>query len=216
MMEENHVTYTRAELKNLDAGFRRNFINSISGYKSVNLIGSVDKGGNTNLAIFNTIFHVGSTPPLIGMLIRPPKVPRHTLQNIRETGFYTINHIKQEFFNKAHQTAARYYEKKSEFEVVGLKPWYSGNMKAPYVMESPVKIGMEIREDYVLKSNGSVLIIGEILEAIVMKNAILSDGLIDLGITGTVAGSGLDTYYSTTKIARLSFARPDRDLDIIG
>ncbi len=213
---ENQAIYTREDIKNLNAGFRRNFINSISGFKSVNLVGTVGKDGSTNLAIFNSIFHVGSNPPLIGMLVRPPVVPRHTLQNIRETGIYTINHIKQEFFNKAHQTAARYFDKKSEFDIVGLKPWTSDHFKAPYVASSPVKIGLELREEYEVKANGSILIIGEVVEAIVLKNAILSDGLIDLGVTGTITGSGLDTYYSTTKIARLSFAKPDQDLDIIG
>ena len=216
MMELKHTTFRKEDLQNLDTAYRRNFINSLSGYKSINLIGTIDTEGNPNLAIYNTIIHVSSNPPMLAMLVRTPVKPRHTLTNIRETGVYTLNHIKQEFFNKAHQTAARYHGKKSEFEIVGLKQWYSEHFKAPFVHESPVKIGFELREEYTLKSNGAILIIGEIVEATVQQNAILSDGLVDLGVTGTITASGLDTYYTTRKIARLSFAKPDEDLDVIG
>lgn len=209
-------TFTKEELKKQDPAYRRNFVNSLSGYKSVNLIGTIDNNGIPNLAIYNTIIHIASNPPMLGMLVRTPVKPRHTLENIRETGVYTINHIKQEFYNKAHQTAARYHGKKSEFEIVGLKEWYSENFKAPYVHESPVKIGLRLVEEYTLNANGSVLVIGEVEEVSVHKKAILSDGLIDLGLAGTITGSGLDTYYTTTKIARLSFPTPDHDLDVIG
>ena len=57
------------EIMNWDERFRLKFINSISGYKGVHLIGTKSKSGNTNLAIFNSIVHIGSSPPF-GYLIR--------------------------------------------------------------------------------------------------------------------------------------------------
>ena len=63
------ATYSKAELDSMGVLFKRNFINSLSGYKSINLIGSVNHNGLPNLAIFNSVFHVGSDPPLIGMLM---------------------------------------------------------------------------------------------------------------------------------------------------
>lgn len=216
-MERDSIKYKREDIDNLTQDFRRNFINSLTGYKSVNLIGTIDKHGKNNLAIFNTVIHVGSDPPLMGMLVRPPVVPRHTLANIMETGCFTINHINPTFYHKAHQTAARYkQEDRSEFDIVGLTPSYTDALKAPYVKESSLKIGLLYKESHEIKSNGTVFIVGEITEVILPRSAVLSDGLIDLGITGTITSSGLDVYYTTRKIARLSYANPGKDLQIIG
>lgn len=216
-MENSTKRYLATDLLNLEKNFKRNFINSLSGYKSVNLVGTINKEGKTNLAVFNTVIHIGSTPPLMAFLVRPPVVPRHTLENILETGSFTFNHITPTFYHKAHQTAARYsYDDKSEFDIVGLNPHYSDAVKAPYVSESPLKIGLEFRERQDIQSNGTVLIVGEVTEVILPRNAVLSDGLIDLGITATITSSGLDTYFTTRKIARLSYANPDSDLSIIG
>ncbi|PTL98815.1 MAG: flavin oxidoreductase, partial [Candidatus Arcticimaribacter sp.] len=51
--------------------YRLNMINSCTGYKSANLIGTQSKEGNTNLAVFNSVVHLGSNPPLIGFILRP-------------------------------------------------------------------------------------------------------------------------------------------------
>jgi len=150
-------------------------------------------------------------------VVRTPVRPRHTLSNIIETNVYTVNHVTHKFYHRAHQTAARYKnEDKSEFDIVGLTPYYSGALEAPYVEESPVKIGLKFKEEVEIKSNGSILVIGEVVELIVPKNAVHSDGLVDLGVTNTITSSGLDTYYWTTKLARLSFANPGEELNIIG
>ncbi len=216
-MANDSMKFGRADLEDLEKSYRRNFINSLSGYKSVSLVGTIDNAGKTNLAIFNTVVHIGSDPALLGLVVRPPVVPRHTLKNILETGCYTINHITPAFYHKAHQTAARYkYEDKSEFEIVGLTPHFTETLKAPYVKESPVMIGMELEETHKIKSNGTIFVVGRVVEVMLPRSAVLSDGLIDLGSTGTVTSSGLDTYYTTRKIARLSYANPDKDLDIIG
>ena len=77
---------------------RLNLVNSITGIKPANLIGTISKDGNSNLAIFSSIFHLGSNPALIGFISRPDKKSRRdTLNNILETKYYTINHIHQDF-----------------------------------------------------------------------------------------------------------------------
>ena len=193
-----------------------NFFNSLSGFKSINLCGTKNALGLENLTIFNTVFHVGSKPPFIGMVSYPMNRQRDTLANIRETGYYTLNHITEKIYFKAHQTAAVYPSDKSEFEMVGLTPQYSENHPAPYVLESTVKIGLKCVEEIPLKSNGKIIIIGEIIEAILPEDCILKDGMIDPGMTGTITSSGMDTYYSTQKIVRLSFANTNNDLGVIG
>lgn len=86
-----------------------------------------NKTGQTNLAIFNSLVHIGANPPLIGFVVRPDSAERHTLNNILETGFYTINHINENIYKQAHQTSARYPEEISEFAATGLNEQYLSN-----------------------------------------------------------------------------------------
>jgi flavin reductase (DIM6/NTAB) family NADH-FMN oxidoreductase RutF len=74
--------FTLFDLESMEQRFRTNFINSISGFKSVALIGTTDSKSQTNLAIFSSIIHIGANPPLLGFVVRPDSVERHTLENI--------------------------------------------------------------------------------------------------------------------------------------
>lgn len=44
------------------------------------------------------------------------------------------------------------------------------------------------------------------------EKSVGEDGFIDLHAAGTITGSGLDAYYSTNKLQRLSYAKPDKAL----
>jgi hypothetical protein len=46
---------------------------------------------------------------------------------------------------------------------------------------------------------------------------LLEDGFVDLQSAGSLTSSGLDAYYTTQKLSRLSYARPNvplEDLDL--
>ena len=188
--------------------YRTNFVNSLSGFKSANLIGTISKKSKTNLAIFSSVIHVGANPPLIGFLMRPVSVERHTYSNIKETGYFTINHINKEIYKQAHQTSARYDKDVSEFDACGLTPEYSEIIKAPYVKESNIKIGLKFVEEQEIKSNGTIFIVGEIVELILPEEIISKDGYVNIENAETIAVSGLDNYHETKSIARLAFAKP--------
>jgi flavin reductase (DIM6/NTAB) family NADH-FMN oxidoreductase RutF len=190
---------------------RLTLINAITGFKSGNLIGTQNKAGETNLAIFSSAVHIGSDPPLIGLVTRPivpdGKTSRHTYDNIKNTGFFTLNHVSLEMIEKAHQTSASYPDGVSEFEAVGLTPQYLGLKNAPYVMESPIKMGLEYVEEYFIKANQTIMIIGKVVELILPDDCLDEQGNLDLNKAGTIAVSGLDTYHETTIIKRLPYAR---------
>ena len=61
------LRYTEDDLSKLDLPYKRNFINSLGGFKSIALCGTVDMKNNENLAIFNSVVHIGSNPPLLGL-----------------------------------------------------------------------------------------------------------------------------------------------------
>lgn len=204
--------YTSEDIAAMEQRYRANFINTIAGFKSLNLVGTRSENGQENLAPFNSIFHVGANPPLIGMISRPDSVARHTLENIRETGVYTLNHVHENMIDQAHQTAAGYELNESEFDAVGLTSETIGDFKAPFVKESRIKMGLEVRQITPIELNGTILIIGEVKHIELDDDFIAADGFVDLAKYGTTTVVGLDGYYSTQLLKRLSYAKPNEPL----
>ncbi len=205
-------TYTTSDFRQMERRYRAAFFNSIGGFKSVNLIGTIDQEGRTNLSIFNSVFHLGADPPLLGMVVRPHTAERHTLENILQTGAYTINHISEAIFRQAHQSSAKYDREVSEFEACGLTPAFREFCPAPFVQESPLQIGLRFVEKMDVKENGTHIIIGEITGVAVPEDCIGADGFVDIERAGTITCSGLDSYHSTRRLARLSYAKPGAPL----
>jgi flavin reductase (DIM6/NTAB) family NADH-FMN oxidoreductase RutF len=187
---------------------RAHLINSVGGFKSVCLIGTVDEAGQTNLAIFNSIVHIGANPPLISFIMRPDSVERHTLANILSTGYYTMNHLNESIYKQAHQTSARYTKEISEFDATGLTAEYKNEFKAPYVGESTIQLGIEFKERINLTINNTIMIIGEIKEIYFPTACLQADGYLDIEKAGTIACTGLDSYHSTNRLERLPYAKP--------
>ena len=201
------MIYTKENLSSLDKIYRLNLINSITGYKPANLIGTKSKSYQSNLAIFSSVVHLGSNPALIGIITRPNTVPRHTYKNIIDTGYYTINHISKDNIKKAHYTSAKFKSNESEFEKCDLKEMYIDDFYAPYVEESEVKIGLKLIEETVIKSNNTILIVGEIVTIIIENNLVDTDGSLKFENMDSVCISGLDTYYQTKKLAKYPYAK---------
>ena len=94
--------FTPAEWQSWERFYRANFINSLTGFKSASLIGTINAQGVPNLGMFSSMVHIGSDPALIGYINRPLAAAPHTLANIKSNGFYTVNHIHPSFVDKAH------------------------------------------------------------------------------------------------------------------
>jgi flavin reductase (DIM6/NTAB) family NADH-FMN oxidoreductase RutF len=187
---------------------RAHLINSIGGFKSVALIGSTDTKGQTNLAIFSSIVHIGSNPPLLSFIMRPDSVERHTLANILDSRFYTINHINAHIYEKAHQTSARYPKLVSEFDATGLTPEYKNEFVAPFVKESQIQIAMEFKERIEISINQTIMIIGEIKAIYFPSDCLSLDGFMNIEKAGTISVAGLDSYHTTQVLKRLDYAKP--------
>ncbi|WP_431687574.1 flavin reductase family protein [Hahella sp. NBU794] len=205
----------REDIEAMPHLYRVAFINSLSGFKSANLVGSVDREGRTNLSIVSSCTHIGAHPPLVAMIIRPHSVERHTLENILATGHYTLNQVHEGIYRPSHQTSARYPKEVSEFTAVGLTEEWRDDFVAPYVKESKISLGMALREHHHLSINGTELVIGEILQVQLPSECLMQDGFVDIEKAETVALSGLDSYHRSQRLARLSYAKPDAPLQDI-
>ncbi len=204
--------FTTERLESLEKAYRTHLINSLGGFKSVALIGTISKSEVTNLAIFSSIFHIGAHPPLIAMIFRPSPPERNTLSNILETGYYTINHINESIYKQAHQTSARYDEDISEFDVTGLEAEFKNDFFAPFVKQSHIQIAVLFKEKIDIAINNTSMVIGEITEIYVPENCISDDGFLDIEKANTITCSGLDSYHKTVRLDRLSYAKPNKPL----
>lgn len=194
------------EIMALDSFYRRNLINCLSGYKSLNLIGTQNSQGITNLALFSQVIHIGANPPTVGILFRPNSVARHTLDNILNSGFFTLNHVNSQFFKEAHWTSAKW--EGSEFEATGIEPEYLDRFYAPFVRNSPVKLACSLVETQTLKVNKTILMIGNIDSVYIDEKGLRKDGSLDLNLLDTVTVSGLDEYHVGKSLGRLAYAKP--------
>lgn len=200
--------YTHEDLLKLEKFFRINLINSISGYKSANLIGTKSIEGISNVAIFSSVTHLGSNPPLLGFVCRPIPDTRQTYPNLKATGFYTINHVTKEIHARAHQTSARYPSEVSEFDTCNLTEEFIDDFPAPFVKESPIKIGLSFVEEHHIKANDTLLVVGKVEKLILPKALIEATGHLDIDAAETVTIGGLDTYFETQKLGRFAYAKP--------
>ena len=202
-------------IKGWERFYRANFINSITGFKPVSLIATVNAGGQPNLGIFSSIVHIGSDPALVGYINRPLSAAPHTIANIKATGVYTINHIQADFADKAHQSSAKYAEDVNEFDQVGLTAEFKAGIIAPFVMESPVQYAMELVEIVPITHNNTFLVIGAVTDVFIMENLLQPDGFAELTKGNAIASNGADSYYTLTPLARFSYAKPDQPLSKI-
>jgi len=203
------TSYTTSDIESWERFYKANFINTLTGFKSVNLIGTVNELGQTNLAIFSSIVHIGSNPPLVGYINRPVNAAQHTLANIQDTGVYTINHIHPSFVEQAHQTSAKYAAGISEFEEVGLTPEFRENISAPFVKESSIKYALTLQQIIPIELNDTFLVIGKIIAIQVDNNVVSEDGFLQLDKAASICSNGIDGYYTTELIKRYSYVKSD-------
>ena len=178
--------------------------------KSANLLGSIDNEGNTNLAIFSSITHLGSDPAMIGFVLRPRTVPRNTYNNMFNNKFFTVNHVNTNDIEDAHHTSAKYPKEISEFEKTKFEPEFIDGFIAPFVKSSKIKFGCKYLNEYDIKENNTIMVVASIECLYVDNDALQDDGWIRLDKAGTVTINGLDGYAKTTLLNRFKYARPKK------
>lgn len=202
------IKIKRNQIDEMEKFYRISLVNSLIGFKPVNLLGSCNIDGSPNLSIISSAFHLGANPPLIGLVMRPQREHNDTLKNIQATGQYTLNNVLPDWYKQAHQTSASYGSGVSEFEKCHFNELYTDGFKAPFVRQSTVRIGLDLREIMDVPLNGTTIVIGEIVQILLDDLIIEEDGTVDHVKAGSMAVAGLDRYFIPEFIGRLSYAKP--------
>ena len=200
---------SKEEISKMEKIKRLNLINSCTGYKSANLIATKSADGKPNVAIFSSVTHLGSHPALIGFIMRPTTVPRDTYKNIRETGFFTVNHITDDMIADAHHTSANYELGISEFDKTNLEEEYKNDIEIPFVQGSPVQLYCKYVNEYYIKENDTIHIIASIENLFFDENLLHEDGWLQIDKGNVIALNGLDGYCLPKLVDRFQYARKD-------
>ena len=205
------IHYSRTDIDQMNKIFRLNLINSCTGFKSANLLGTKSLNGVSNVAVFSSITHLGSNPPLIGFILRPTTVPRDTYRNIKDTGVFTVNHIYSDIIEDAHHTSAKYPDEVSEFTKTDLEEEFLDDFPAPFVMGAKIRLGCKFLNAYEIKENDTLLLVSAIEHVFIADQDIQQqDGWLKLENANTVAINGLDGYATTSLLDRYAYARPKK------
>jgi flavin reductase (DIM6/NTAB) family NADH-FMN oxidoreductase RutF len=200
---------TRDEISQMEKVPRLNLINSCTGYKSANLIATKSLDGKSNVAIFSSITHLGSDPALIGFIMRPTTVPRDTYKNLKETGYFTVNHITIDMIADAHHTSANYDLGISEFDKTNLIEEYKNEIEIPFVKGSPVQLFCKYLNEYHIEENGTIHVIASVENLFFDENLMHNDGWLQLDKGNVITLNGLDGYCLPKLADRFHYARKE-------
>jgi len=64
------IYFSTKKINNLEHLYKINLINSCPEYKSAHIIATKSIENRTNVAIFSSITHIGSSPPMLGFFLR--------------------------------------------------------------------------------------------------------------------------------------------------
>ena len=201
--------FTKEEINEMDKIRRLNLINSCTGYKSANLIVTKSLSGIPNVAIFSSVTHIGSNPPMVSFITRPLSVKRDTYNNLKENGYFTINHITENMIEDAHHTSASYDQSISEFDKTNLIAEYKDNIEVPFVKGSPVQLYCKYLNEYHIVENDTIHIIASIENLFFEEKLLHKDNWLQLDRAKVVTINGLDGYALPLLKDRFAYARPD-------
>ena len=205
---------TTEDLNTMERIYRGNLINSVTGFKSANLLATKSVAGVDNVAVFSSVTHLGSNPPLFSFIQRPlGHGVGHTYENLKETGLLTLYHIHVDLVDAAHQSSAKYDASISEFEKLGIDIQMRDGFEVPFVKNARIQVAAQYESEYYLKENKCIMVICRITDIFISDKIQTDDGWLNLEKAGSVAIDGLDGYASAKIEKRLSYAKVGKKLE---
>jgi flavin reductase (DIM6/NTAB) family NADH-FMN oxidoreductase RutF len=187
--------------------YRANLVNCLTGYKPAVLVGTANAEKQSNLALFSNIFHVGADPALLGYVQRPVGQSGDSFRNIETTGVYTFNLVPAQLLEQAHYTSARFDPNVSEFEACRIQPQWIEGFAAPFVADSPVKIGLTLADIIPYDRNGTRFVIGQVQHILVDEHIIEADGNLNLAQASVLCSVGLEQYGQPSTLRKMPYAK---------
>lgn len=201
------TTIIENDLANMERRYRATLLNSLAGFRTAILVGTLSENAVPNVAVFNSLIHFGADPVLWGLVMRPDPLNRDTYRNIQRNKRYTLNYLPVGWEKNVHQTSAKYGHDESEFSTCGLTVEMETSDLAPSVGEASIRILMEHVQTVPVPLNGTSIVIGNPIRIQYPASLVGSDGFADLASENILGCIGLDAYCSTKLITRYEYAK---------
>lgn len=135
--------------------------------RPIGWISTVSEEGINNLAPFSYFNAVGDDPPHVMFSAgRGNNTNKDTLNNVLATKQFVVNMVTEELVEQMNTTAQSVHSDIDEFELAGVTPISSENVRPKRVKESPISFECELVHHYFLenhKQGGACIIIGRIV-----------------------------------------------------
>ena len=184
--------------------------NAMVGPRPIGWISSRDNAGHLNLAPYSFFNAFNYTPPIIGFASIGAK---DSLRNIQETGEFGWNLVTRPLAEQMNASCAAVGPEISEFELTGLTPVASRNIKVPRVAESPVSFECKLTQIVQLHGVDGVLVptwlvLGEVV-GVYIATRLLKDGVYDTAAAEPILrGGGPADYFAVTPENNFKMFRP--------
>lgn len=174
--------------------------------RPIALVTSLSAANRLNAAPFSFFNAMGSDPPLIVLGINnlDAGIPKHSAQNIRQTGEFVINIVDETIAEKMNICAVDFPADIDETVMAGLATAPSTAVKPPRIALSPVSF--ECREHTTLEIGHTRIIIGEVLHLHIRDDLVDAEKLYvhtdQMRAVGRMHGSGW--YARTTDLFQMT------------
>lgn len=151
--------------------YKINLLKSLSTYNSKSIVVTKCVKGKVNVSNGNSMTYVGLKPVVIGISLKLDKTRMKTYRGIKETGYFTINGLGKRQIKDLGTKKGKVnglLEKLNSS--LGLS--YKRGFCVPYINGSNLQIGLKFLEEHHLKVNGTVLVLGQVVDIHFRKSVI--------------------------------------------
>ena len=120
--------------------------------------------------------------------------PKDTLFNAQATGEFVVNIVSEELAEAMNQTSGEWAYEVDEFELAGLTPALSIDVKPPRVAEAPLALECKVTQIVPVSETTYTLILGRVVRFHLRAGLLRPNGLIDASLLRPLARLGGDEY----------------------
>lgn len=170
-------------------------------------VSSIGADGSLNLAPFSFFNAVSGSPPIVMVSIGQRRgTTKDTLRNVQETGEFVVNIVDQDLAEAMNQTSGEWAYEVDEFELAGLEPVPSVDVRPPRVAVAKVAMEAKLTQVIPIEGSTSTMILGQVLRFHIRDGLLRPNGLIDPNLLQPVSRLGGDEYATFGQV--FSMARP--------
>lgn len=158
--------------QSLDARQKYKFVTGCVVPRPIAWISSISTAGEPNLAPFSFFMGVAGDPPTLAFACGPRggdngaanlSELKDTVANVLATREFVVNIVTKALANRMNVTSTSFAPGINEFEMAGLTPAPSIQVRAPRVVESPINMECRVSLVHQVGSRGNTLILGEVV-----------------------------------------------------